>query len=140
MEEEEIPEEKGLNVKGLIDVINDSSDDNLSMYDDDTSLNVQGSSVNLEHTWYLDSRCSRHMTHLKSLLIDFVKKDGPNVVFRESNEEVVTGVGTFECMALKLKKVFYVISSPSVNFVTLVIMFFSISMKESFLIMKKNCA
>ena len=48
------------------------------------------------------------MTTLRSLLTDFMEKDGPIVVFGNNNEEVVMGFGTFECKDFKMKEVFYV--------------------------------
>ena len=95
--DEETFEDDGLDVKGLMTFNNDSPDGNINMCDTDISQAVQGSSQNLEHTWFLDSGSTRHMTNLKSLLTDFVEKDGPMVVLGDNNEEAVMGIGTFEC-------------------------------------------
>lgn len=89
-------------------LINDTPNGVSGRCDADTSQVFQESSEDLEHTWFLDSRCSRHMTSLKSLLIDFMEKDGLILVFGDNSEEVVMGVGTFECKMFKLKNVFYV--------------------------------
>ena len=94
-------------------LINVSPDDNLHMCEAETSQAVQGSIQNLEHTWFLYSGCSRHMTSIKSLLTYFVEKDGPILVFGDNNEEVIMGVGTFERKEFKLKEVFYVMGLKS---------------------------
>ena len=89
-------------------LINDSPYGNLNMCDVGMSQVFQGSSQNLDHTWFLNSRCSRHMIGLRSLLIGFLEKKGPIMVFGDNNEESFMGVGRFECKAFKLKEVFYV--------------------------------
>lgn len=48
------------------------------------------------------------MTGLKSLLTEFMEKDGLILVFGNNSEEVIMGVGTFKCRAFKLRNVFYV--------------------------------
>ena len=108
MEEEDTSEDEGLSVKGLMALISDSPDGNHNMCDTDTSQVVQEWSQNLEHTWFLDSGCSRHMIGFKSLLTYFAEKDGPMVVFDDNNERDLMGVGAFECRALKSKDLFNV--------------------------------
>lgn len=60
--------DEGLNVKGLMAVINDSPDD---MCGADNSRTVKGSNLNLGQTGYLDGGISIHMIRFKSLLMDF---------------------------------------------------------------------
>ena len=50
-----------------------------------------------EHIWYLDSGCSRHMTGFKSLLDDYVKKDGPVVTYGDNSKGQTKGFGTIKC-------------------------------------------
>ena len=52
------------------------------------SLTLQGQ----EHIWYLDSGCSRHMTGFKSLLDDYVKKDGPTVTYGDNSKGQTKGL------------------------------------------------
>ncbi|XP_023750600.1 uncharacterized protein LOC111898952 [Lactuca sativa] len=42
-----------------------------------------------EHIWYLDNGCSRHMSGFKSLLEDFIEKDGSNVTYKDNGNYVV---------------------------------------------------
>lgn len=62
--------------------------------------NVSSTRQDLEHTWFLDSGCSRHMNGLKFILKDFVEKNGPIVVFGDSSEGVVKGFGTIKEKAI----------------------------------------
>ena len=72
------------------------------------SQNVSSIGMDLTHTWFLSSGCSRHITGLKFLLTKFVEKDGPIVVFSDNSEGIVMGVETFECKTFKRENVFYV--------------------------------
>ncbi|GJW90969.1 hypothetical protein Tco_0168522 [Tanacetum coccineum] len=42
--------------------------------------------------WYLDSRCSRHMTGVKSYLYKFVEQPGPKVVFGDDSTYITDGL------------------------------------------------
>lgn len=48
------------------------------------------------------------MTNLKSLLNDYVKKDGPTFMFGDSKNEEIKGFGNVKCKLLELKKVSFV--------------------------------
>ena len=61
-----------------------------------------------EHLWYLDSGCSRHMTGSKSLLDDYVKKDGPVVSYGDNNKGYTKGHGTIKCKSVIFKNMSYV--------------------------------
>ena len=67
-------------------------------------LTLQGQ----EHIWYLDSGCSRHMTGFKSLLDDYVKKDGPTVTYGDNSKGQTKGFGTIKCKSVEFKNVSYV--------------------------------
>ena len=68
-------------------------------------MQVQSSTFN---TWYLDSRCSRHMTGNKKLLSDFKEKDGPEVIFGDNNSGKIKRYGTIGNGSITVKKVAYV--------------------------------
>ena len=67
-------------------------------------LTLQGQ----EHIWYLDSGCSRHMTGFKSLLDDYVKKDGPAVTYGDNSQGQTKGFGTIKCKTVEFRNVSYV--------------------------------
>ncbi|GJV77574.1 retrovirus-related pol polyprotein from transposon TNT 1-94, partial [Tanacetum coccineum] len=46
--------------------------------------------------WYLDSRCSRHMTGVKSYLHKYVEQPGPKVVFRDDSTCITKGYGSIK--------------------------------------------
>ena len=43
--------------------------------------------------WYLDSRCSRHMTRDKSMFASLNPKDGGFVTFGDNSKEKIIGIG-----------------------------------------------
>nr|GEV23124.1 hypothetical protein [Tanacetum cinerariifolium] len=47
--------------------------------------------------WYLDSRCSRHMTGVKSYLHKYVEQPGPKVVFEDNSTCTTKGYGSVNC-------------------------------------------
>lgn len=62
------------------------------------------------------------MTRFKSLLEDFVKKDGPIATYEDNGKGTTKGFGTVKCKSVVFKnkpKVFNKISSQSSNYVTL---------------------
>ncbi|KAI3752823.1 hypothetical protein L2E82_24860 [Cichorium intybus] len=61
-----------------------------------------------ENIWYLDSGCSRHMTGYKSLLEDFVKKNGPVVTYGDNSHGQTKGYGTIRCKSVQFSNVSYV--------------------------------
>lgn len=61
-----------------------------------------------EHFWYLDSGYSRHVTCCKSLLSDFVEKDGYIVTFGDNNKGRTEGFGSIQYKTIKFKEVSYV--------------------------------
>ena len=50
--------------------------------------------ANSSNFWYLDSRCSRHMTGNKSFFETFVMEEGGNVTFGDGSKKKVVGKGT----------------------------------------------
>nr|KAJ0192182.1 hypothetical protein LSAT_V11C800446370 [Lactuca sativa] len=64
--------------------------------------------IGKEHIWYLDSGCSRHMTICKSLLEDFIKKDGPTITYRDNDKVDKKVYGTIKCNFFIFKNVSYV--------------------------------
>ena len=61
------------------------------------------------HSWYLDSRCSHHMTRNKSLFTSFTEFDGGNVTFGDGNMARVKDKGTICAPEIpNLGKVLYV--------------------------------
>ncbi|GJR87455.1 retrovirus-related pol polyprotein from transposon TNT 1-94 [Tanacetum coccineum] len=50
--------------------------------------------------WYLDSRCSRHMTGVKSYLYIYEKQPGPKVVFGDDSTCTTKGYGSIKCNGL----------------------------------------
>lgn len=88
-----------------------------------------------EHTLYLDSGCSRHMTWCKYLLKDFVEKDDCLVMFGDNHKQRAMGFGSF-IASIWISRMFLMYqawdttSFPSVNFLMLVIRFSSAKRKE----------
>ncbi|GKA67357.1 retrovirus-related pol polyprotein from transposon TNT 1-94 [Tanacetum coccineum] len=54
--------------------------------------------------WYLDSRCSRHMTGVKSYLQKYVEQPGPKVVFGDDFTCTTEGYGSIKCNGIFDKK------------------------------------
>ncbi|KAL4562224.1 hypothetical protein LXL04_034422 [Taraxacum kok-saghyz] len=52
--------------------------------------------------------CSRHMIGFKSLLDDYVKKDGPVVTYGDNSKGQTKGFGTIKCKSVEFKNVSYV--------------------------------
>ncbi|GJZ06429.1 hypothetical protein Tco_0540222 [Tanacetum coccineum] len=50
-----------------------------------------------ETIWYLDSRCSRSMTSVKSYLHKYVEQPGPKVVFGDNSSCIIEGYGSINC-------------------------------------------
>lgn len=61
-----------------------------------------------EHFWYLDCGWSRHMACWKSLMSDFIEKDGPMVTFEDKSKERTKGFGSIQCNTIEFKDVSYV--------------------------------
>ncbi|GJV06632.1 retrovirus-related pol polyprotein from transposon TNT 1-94 [Tanacetum coccineum] len=47
--------------------------------------------------WYLDSRCSRHLTGVKSYMYKYVEQLGPKVVFGDDSTCITEGYGSIKC-------------------------------------------
>ena len=47
----------------------------------------------IKKPWYLDSRCSRHMTSDKSLFQEFDRKRSENITFGGNSKGVIQGIG-----------------------------------------------
>ncbi|GJW28465.1 retrovirus-related pol polyprotein from transposon TNT 1-94 [Tanacetum coccineum] len=58
--------------------------------------------------WYLDSRCSRHMTGVKSYLHKYVEQLGPKVVFGDDSTCTTEGYGSIKCNGIVFTKVAFV--------------------------------
>nr|GEU99982.1 retrovirus-related Pol polyprotein from transposon TNT 1-94 [Tanacetum cinerariifolium] len=58
--------------------------------------------------WYLDSRCSRHMTGIKSYLHKYAKHLRPNVVFGDDSTCTTDGHGSIKCNGIVFTKVAFV--------------------------------
>nr|GEX53991.1 retrovirus-related Pol polyprotein from transposon TNT 1-94 [Tanacetum cinerariifolium] len=58
--------------------------------------------------WYLDSRCSRHMTGVKSYLHKYVEQSGPKVVFGDDSTCTTEGYGSIKCNGIVFTKVAFV--------------------------------
>ncbi|GJT89735.1 hypothetical protein Tco_1078580 [Tanacetum coccineum] len=54
--------------------------------------------------WYLDSRCSRHMTCVKSYLHEYVEQPGPKVVFGDDSTCTTEGYGSIKCNGIVFTK------------------------------------
>ncbi|GJW15149.1 retrovirus-related pol polyprotein from transposon TNT 1-94 [Tanacetum coccineum] len=54
--------------------------------------------------WYLDSRCSRHMTGVKSYLHKYVEQPGPKVVFGDDSTCTTEGYGSIKCNGIVFTK------------------------------------
>ncbi|GJS95644.1 retrovirus-related pol polyprotein from transposon TNT 1-94 [Tanacetum coccineum] len=54
--------------------------------------------------WYLDSRCSRHMTGVKSYLHKYVEQSGPKVVFGDDSTCTTEGYGSIKCNGIVFTK------------------------------------
>ncbi|GJW58663.1 retrovirus-related pol polyprotein from transposon TNT 1-94 [Tanacetum coccineum] len=50
-----------------------------------------------EPIWYLDSRCSRSMTGVKSYLHKYVEQPGPKIVFGDNSSCITEGYGSINC-------------------------------------------
>ncbi|GJR47805.1 retrovirus-related pol polyprotein from transposon TNT 1-94 [Tanacetum coccineum] len=58
--------------------------------------------------WYLDNRCSRHMTGVKSYLHKYVEQPGPKVVFGDDSTCKTEGYGSIKCNGIFFTKVAFV--------------------------------
>ncbi|GJX77025.1 hypothetical protein Tco_0323836 [Tanacetum coccineum] len=58
--------------------------------------------------WYLDSRCSRHMTGVKSYLHKYVEQPGPKVVFGDDSTCTTKGYGSIKCNGIVFTKVAFI--------------------------------
>ncbi|GJS63400.1 hypothetical protein Tco_0677964 [Tanacetum coccineum] len=75
------------------------------------SNKVQSSNANISTTptkRYLDSRCSRHMTGVKSYLHKYRKQPGPKVVFGDDSTCTTEGHGSIKYSGIVLTKVAFV--------------------------------
>ncbi|GJT74035.1 retrovirus-related pol polyprotein from transposon TNT 1-94 [Tanacetum coccineum] len=54
--------------------------------------------------WYLDSRCSRYMTGVKSYLHKYVEQPGPKVVFGDDSTCTTEGYGCIKCNGIVFTK------------------------------------
>ncbi|GJZ40230.1 retrovirus-related pol polyprotein from transposon TNT 1-94 [Tanacetum coccineum] len=61
-----------------------------------------------EPIWYLDSRCSRSMTGVKSYLHKYVEQLGPKVVFGDNSSCITEGYGLINCEGVVFTKVAFV--------------------------------
>ncbi|GJR10076.1 retrovirus-related pol polyprotein from transposon TNT 1-94 [Tanacetum coccineum] len=75
------------------------------------STRVESSNANRSKTltkrkpiWYLDSRCSRHMTGVKSYLHKYVEQPGPKVVFGDDSTCTTEGYGSIKCNGIVFTK------------------------------------
>ncbi|GKB05024.1 retrovirus-related pol polyprotein from transposon TNT 1-94 [Tanacetum coccineum] len=57
-----------------------------------------------ERIWYLDSRCSRSMTGVKSYLHKYVEQPGPKVVFSDNSSCITEGYGSINCGGIIFSK------------------------------------
>nr|GEX72008.1 retrovirus-related Pol polyprotein from transposon TNT 1-94 [Tanacetum cinerariifolium] len=55
-------------------------------------------------SWYLDSRCSRHMTGVKSYMHKYMEQPGPKVVFRDDSTCITEGYRSIKCILLEEEK------------------------------------
>ncbi|GKB05208.1 retrovirus-related pol polyprotein from transposon TNT 1-94 [Tanacetum coccineum] len=58
--------------------------------------------------WYLDSRCSRHMTVVKNYLHKYMEQPGPKVVFGDDSTCITEGYGSIKCNGIVFTKVAFV--------------------------------
>ncbi|GJU40060.1 hypothetical protein Tco_1193017 [Tanacetum coccineum] len=58
--------------------------------------------------WYLDSRCSKHMTWVKQYLHRYSKEPGPKVVFGDDSSGDTKGYGSVNCNGITFTRVIYV--------------------------------
>ncbi|GKA50141.1 hypothetical protein Tco_0743214 [Tanacetum coccineum] len=58
--------------------------------------------------WYLDNKCSRHMTGVKSYLHKYVEQPGPKVVFGDDSTCTTEGYGSIKCNGIMFTKVAFV--------------------------------
>ncbi|GJU98387.1 retrovirus-related pol polyprotein from transposon TNT 1-94, partial [Tanacetum coccineum] len=69
-----------------------------------------------EPIWYMDSRCSRSMTGVKSYLHKYVEQPGPKVVFGDNSSCITEGYGSINCGAPRRDDVYVLdISSLTPN-------------------------
>ncbi|GKB08437.1 retrovirus-related pol polyprotein from transposon TNT 1-94 [Tanacetum coccineum] len=61
-----------------------------------------------ESIWYLNSRCSRSMTSVKSYLHKYVEQPGPKVVFGDNSSCITEGYGSINCGGITFTKVAFV--------------------------------
>ncbi|GJZ38268.1 retrovirus-related pol polyprotein from transposon TNT 1-94 [Tanacetum coccineum] len=61
-----------------------------------------------EPIWYLESRCSRSITGVKSYLHKYVEQPGPNVVFDDNSSCITEGYGSINCEGITFTKVTFV--------------------------------
>ena len=47
----------------------------------------------MEHTWYIDSGCSKHMTGDSSMLMDITPKNSGHVTYGDNNKGKILGIG-----------------------------------------------
>ncbi|GJS24994.1 retrovirus-related pol polyprotein from transposon TNT 1-94 [Tanacetum coccineum] len=58
--------------------------------------------------WYLDSRCSRHMTGVKSYLHKYIEQPGSKVVFGDDSTCTTEGYGSIKCNGIVFTKVAFI--------------------------------
>ncbi|GKB03907.1 retrovirus-related pol polyprotein from transposon TNT 1-94 [Tanacetum coccineum] len=58
--------------------------------------------------WYLNSRCSRHMTSVKSYVHKYVEQPRPTVVFGDDSTCTTEGYGSIKCNGIVFTKVAFV--------------------------------
>ncbi|GJY21732.1 retrovirus-related pol polyprotein from transposon TNT 1-94 [Tanacetum coccineum] len=61
-----------------------------------------------EPIWYLDSRCSRSMTGVKSYLHKYIEQPGPKVVFGDNSSYITEGYGLINYGGIVFSKVAFV--------------------------------
>ncbi|GJY54237.1 retrovirus-related pol polyprotein from transposon TNT 1-94 [Tanacetum coccineum] len=61
-----------------------------------------------EPIWYLDSRCSRSMTGVKSYKHEYVEQPGPKVVFGDNSSCIIEGFGSINYRGIVFTKVAFV--------------------------------
>ncbi|GJU23493.1 hypothetical protein Tco_1156835 [Tanacetum coccineum] len=79
-----------------------------STRDESTNANRSKTPTRRKPIWYLDSRCSRHMTSVKSYLHKYEEQPGPKVVFGDDSTCVTEGYGSIKCNGIVFTKVAFV--------------------------------
>nr|KAJ0185898.1 hypothetical protein LSAT_V11C900484500 [Lactuca sativa] len=113
---------------GILNVDSPDTADNLKSEWEDTSV-YQGK----EQIWYLDNSCSIHMKGFNSLQENFIKKDGMSVIYGNNGKGTTMGYGTIKC-----NSVFSIITSLSINCVTLAMKFSLTDKKEKLLVKRAS--